>query len=64
MAWPRWLARFGILASALLLILAAPALLLGYPEGLPFGAYGAEALWMVTAGIYLVRGGRQVADRL
>ena len=59
LAWPRWLAGFGILVAALLLVLAAPALLLGYPDSLPFGAYVPEALWMVTAGIYLVRGGRE-----
>lgn len=56
--WPRWLAGFGIIVSVLLLILAAPAELLGYPDGFAFGAYVPGALWMVTTGVYLVRGGR------
>jgi len=57
-AWPRWLGGFGLLVSVLLLVLAAPALLLGYPAYLPFGAYVPETLWMLTAGIYLTRGGK------
>lgn len=60
-AWPRWLGGFGLLVAALLLALAAPALLLGYPESIPFGAYGPEAAWMLAAGVHLLRGGRQPA---
>ena len=33
-------------------------LLLGYPVGISFGAYGPWMIWFLVTGVYLVRGGR------
>lgn len=57
-ALPRWLAGYGLLVSVLLLLLAVPALVLGYPDGINLAAYGPWMVWFLVTGIYLLRGGK------
>ncbi|MBI2777348.1 MAG: hypothetical protein HYX57_08855 [Chloroflexi bacterium] len=57
-ALPRWLAGYGLIVAILLLVLAVPGLVFGYPLGLNLVAYGPFMIWFLLMGIYLVRGGR------
>lgn len=58
-ALPRWLAGYGLVVSLLLLVLAVPGLLLGYPVGVALAAYVPWVIWFVVTGIYLARGGKR-----
>lgn len=55
---PRWLAAFGLSVAVLVLVFAAPGLLLGYPVGTALVGYGPWMIWMLITGTYLARGGR------
>ena len=62
-ALPRWLAGLGIAVALLIALFAAPALPLRYPLGTSLVAYGPFMVWMLTAGVYLARGGRRIDAR-
>jgi hypothetical protein len=59
-ALPRWLAGLGLIVALLLLVVAVPGLMLGYPVGASFAAYGPFMAWFLITGIYLTRGGREL----